>query len=37
MFECVDIDEEIKLGDGNYIKATQLGHKQVTVHQHNGK
>jgi hypothetical protein len=37
MFECVDIDEDIKVGDGKYIKATKVGHKQVTVHQPNGK
>jgi hypothetical protein len=37
MFECADIDEDIKLGDGKYIKATKVGHKQVTVHQPHGK
>jgi hypothetical protein len=37
VFECVDIDEDIKLGDGKYIKATKVGHKQVTVHQPNVK
>jgi hypothetical protein len=37
MFECVDIDEDIKSGDGKNIKATKVGPKQVTVHQPNGK
>jgi hypothetical protein len=37
MFDCVDIDEDIKLGDGKYIKATKVGHKQGTGHQPNGK
>jgi hypothetical protein len=25
MYHCVEIDEEIKVGDGNFMKATKMG------------
>jgi gag-polypeptide of LTR copia-type/Zinc knuckle len=36
MFNCVDINEDIKVGDGNYIKATKMGCKHVLVSQPGG-
>jgi hypothetical protein len=33
---CLEIDEEIKVGDGNYIKATKMGEKRVLIKQPGG-
>jgi hypothetical protein len=35
MFNCIDIKEVIKVGDGNYIKAIKMGSKRVSVLQPN--
>jgi hypothetical protein len=36
MFNCVEINEDIKVGDGNFIKATKMGSKRVSVQQPGG-
>jgi hypothetical protein len=36
MFNCKDINENIKVGDGNFIKATKMGSKRVSVRQPDG-
>jgi hypothetical protein len=35
MFNCIDINEDIKVGDGNYIKAIKMGSKRVSILQPN--
>ena len=37
MYDCVDIDDPIRVGDGKVIKATKMGSKKVWVKQKNGK
>jgi hypothetical protein len=36
LYNCVEIKEEIKVGDGNYIKATKMGEKHVLIKQPGG-
>jgi hypothetical protein len=36
MYHCFDINEDIKVGDGNYIKATKMGEKHVLIRQPGG-
>jgi hypothetical protein len=36
MFNCVEINEDIKVGDGNFIKATKMGSRRVSDQQPGG-
>jgi hypothetical protein len=36
MYNCAGIKEDIKVGDGNFVKATKMGEKCVLIHQPGG-